>query len=588
MGNVLSFGNSFAFDSSELLSVSGSIEYPYIKIARLRSFTTLQIGAKTTESIEVRALLPFAKFDQLDSIAAIRSRLAFTLAGKNWGNFRIESIRQNIRFDGQIDATIAFGQTSAVVASGDFSTLPNAIGSFGLVDFLTAELLNPIGATLDYPTAVLARLQNFPKIQDAEDGLINVTLAMKFDRLYNISPTPITRLDTFRALGDTYSFYTLEIKGVDYGDYVLQRIAWDMQQLDGAGAAIAINCNLNLLQSPAFFPPRLPKIFSFLVNNVERVSALAPVLTSLTFQDPIDGGTSLLELEFDAEAADLPVEGDIIRIKFGYDQEGSLPSTNLLDTGLHRCDRPIRRYTPDVVTIGSQSYDYNLAVNTQQQVIFSQSTLSGILTVIAANFGLTLSTNAAAVVVGTAPNTTNNVEVSAGSYLELLQQLALDYGYAFRIKYGTLSFLDYDTLDTQGQTFGLTPTDCTAAEFTTKVKGTYRTAFFPAQTGTTASIVDTSIPNNDSLDFRPTPYYDDINAATRRSKGELRKYNRKRHEGTITIEGRYNAIAGINILLVSFRDPADNGTFQVNQATHKLTATGGWTTELDIRKVFLP
>lgn len=587
MSSVLGFGD-FLFDSSEVLSASGSIEYPYIKIQRLRSFTTLQIGAKTTESIEVRALLSFARFDVLDSLAAVRSRLTFSLAGKNWGSFRIESIRQSIRFDGQIDATITFGQTTAVVASGDFSTLPNAIGSFGLVDFLKEELLNPIGATLDYPTAVLARLQNFPKIQDAEDGLINLTLSMKFDKLYNINPAPVTRLDTFRALGDTYSFYTLLIKGVNYGDYVLQRIAWDVQQVDGAGAsAIAINCNLNLLQSPQFFPPRLPKIFSFLVNNIERVATLAPVLTSLTFQDPIDGGTSLLELEFDAEAAGLPVEGDIIRIKFGYDQEGSLPSTNLLDTGLHRCDRPIRRYTPDIVTIGSQSYDYSLSVNTIQQVIFSQSTLSGILTVIAANFGLTLSSNAAAVVVGTANDTTSNVVVSASTYLELLQQLALDYGYAFRIKYGTLSFQDYDTLDTQGQTFGLTPTDCVAAEFTTKVKGTYRTAFFPAQTGSSASVVDTSIPNNDSLDFRPTPYYDDINSAARRSKGELRKYNRKRHEGTITIEGRYNAIAGINILLVSFRDSSDNDTFQVNQATHKITATGGWVTELQIRKVFL-
>ena len=584
MGSVLTFGD-FLFDSSELLSISGSIEYPYIKIARLRSFTTLQIGAKTTESIELRALLTPARLDVLDSLAAVRSRSRLIIGGKNWGDFRIESLKESIRFDGNIQVTVGLGQTTAVTANGDFSSLPSSIGSFGIVDLLREELLNPLEYTLNYPSAVLARLQNFPKIQDAGDDTSEVALELKFDSLYNINPTPITRLDTFRALGDTYSFYTLIIKGVTYGDYVLRRIAWDITDLGAGGQINTISSSINLLESPQFFPPRLPKIFSFLVNNVEKVSTLANVVTSLTFQDPIDGGTSLLELEFDAEASGLPVEGDTIRIKFGYDQEGSLPSTNLLDTGLHRCDKPLRRYTPDTVTIGAQSYDYNLALNSQQSVVFTQQQLNNILTSIAGTFGLTFSGDPATVIVGTTDNTANNVSVSAGSYFELLQQLALDYGYAFRVKYGTLFFRDYDTLDAQSPSFGLTPTDCTAAEMTSKVRGTYRTAFFPYKTGS-ASLVDTSIPNNDSLDFRPSPYYQDVNSAVRRSKGELRKYNRQKQEGTITIEGRYDAIAGINIQLVSFRESVDNGVFQVNQATHKITATGGWLTELQIRKVF--
>lgn len=584
MSGIFSFGG-VTFDSSEVLKISGFIEYPYIKIARLRSYTTVQIGAKTTEVIEVRVLLTPEKFKDLDFNAAIASRRLLNFAGREWGRFRIESIARSIRFDGQMEVTVVFGQVFPAVAIADFKPVPDPVGKFGLFELGRSELLHPIKVKLDYPTAILARLQNYPKIQDAGDDLMEVSLALKFNEQYNIDPTPLERLLTAKALGDTYSFYTLTIKGVTYGDFVLKRIAWEMRQL-GLSRAITLDCNLDLLQSPNLVPPRLPKIFSFLLNGVEQVTALAPFLTSVTFQDLMDGGTTLLELEFDAEATGLPKEGDTIRLWFGYDQEGRLPNTNLVDTGLHRCDRPVRRYTPDTVSIGSQSYDYNLAINSQQRITFTSATLATIVSNIASAFNLGFSSNASVTVfAGTSPDTTSNVSVSADSYFELLQQLAQDYGYAFQLRYGTLFFRSFDSLSAVSYVFGLTPSDCLSTEFISKVKGTYRTAIFPHKTGAVTS-VDTTIPNNDGLDFRPSPFYHNQESALQRSIGELSKYNRSKLEATITIEGRFNAFASVNIQLVSFRENTDNGYFRITAATHKITATSGWTTELKLQKIF--
>lgn len=584
---ILNFGSfEFGIDgSTDLLFVSGSIEYPYKRIERLRNYTTLQITSKTTERIEVRSLMSPDSFQSLSDLAAFRTRDPMNLSGKNWGDFIIKNIRRQIRQDGKIEVDISFEQVAAVEAIGDFRILPSSIGTLGVVDFLKEELLDPLSLDLSYPTAKLERLQNFPKIQDAGDDLKEMSLSMRFDQLYNVDPNPLARLDTFRALGDNYSFYSLEIKEVDYGDYVIQAIAWEMPASQFiSGVAGTINMDLRLLQSPSFIPPRLPKIFSFLVNGVESVDAIAPNLTSLIYQEPIDGGTSLIDLEFDAEATGLPVEGDTIQIKFGYTQEGALPSTNLLDTGVHRCDLPIRRYTPDTISVGAQSYNYGLAINSQEEIVYTDFTLYDIVNSIAINFGLNLTTNASSIVAGTAQNTSNLVTVTGNSYFEILQQLAKDYGYAFFLKYNEIFFLSYTSLENNASQFGLTPTDCIRAEFKTKVKGTYRQAIFPHKSGS-ATVDDTNVVSNAILDFRPSPYYEDTSAALQRSTGELKKYNRSRHEGIIEIEGRPDAIAGINIQLVSFT--VDSAYYQINRAVHRITATSGWTTELEIRKIFI-
>lgn len=589
MTAILSFGSyQFGVEGVDLLFVSGSIRYPYIKIRRLRNYTTLQIAAKTSENIELRSLMSLAKFQELSDLAAVRPRSPITISGKNWGNFLISNIRRSVRSDGKIAVDVSFDQTEAVEAIGDFRILPNSIGTLGVVDFQKDELLSPYRLDLSYPSERLTRLQNFPNIQDAGDDLIDISLSMKFDTFYNQDPLPLKRLDTFRALGDNYSFYSLQLEDVDYGNYVIEAIAWEMpaSQFDPAGNAGIVNMDLRLLQSPAFLPPRLPRIFSFLVNGVEVVDTLAPNLTSLVYQDPLDGGTSILDLEFDTEASNIPTEGDTIRIKFGYDQEGSLPSTNLVDTGIHRCDLPVRRYLPDTITISAQSYNYGLALNSIEDVVFSGWQLNQIINEIAAIFALSTNSNAATIIAGTANTTSVIASVQADSYFDLLQQLARDYGYAFSLKYGEIKFLSYTSLENTPYSFGLTPTDCTKAEFRTKVKGTYRQAIFPHKSGS-ATVNDSSVVSNDILDFRPSPYYEDASAALQRSTGELRKYNRQRHEGTLAIEGKPNAIAGINILLSSFENASDNAYFQVNEVIHRLTATNGWTTEMKIRKIFV-
>lgn len=581
MGSIANLGD-FLVDSTEAIAISGSITYPYIKIARLRNYTTLQIGAKTTEEINLELQLTPERYDQLDLVAALRTKSTFNTGSKSWGKFQITRLSRTKSRTG-LRVSVQLGQTEAIATIGDFSPLPNPYGNFGLLDILKEELLDSINLSLEYPQVQLPRVQNFPKIQDAGDDLEEIELQLKFDALYNFSISPFKRLDTVRALGDFYSFYTLVLGGDGYGDFVLSKINWEINRQDKEGEAIALTASLSLLQSPVGFPPRLPIIVSFLVNGVEKVNTLAIAITSITFTDPITGGMSLLELEFDAEVAGVPSEGDTVQLKWRYSED---PAGNIVDTGIHKCDRPSRRYTPDVVTIGAQSFDYGLQLNSVQPITYSGFALSGIVQDIATRFGLTNVSDAVGITAGTSDIATGTVKVTGNSYLEILQAIASDYGYRTRIKYGSLIFQSYTGLESGGIRFSLTPGDCTSANFTTKVKGTYRQIFIPHKTGS-ATVTDTTIPHNDVLDMRsPNLFYQDLNAALQRSQGALKEFNTQRHTGQITIEGNYLAESGYNLNLVGWRDSTDNGKFQITQVVHKVSATTGWMTDLDIRKVY--
>lgn len=580
--SAATFG-AFIVDNSEAIAISGSIVYPYIKVERLRSYTTLQVAARTTEQISLDLRLSPDRFDILSSLASGRSRVSFMTGTKNWGKFQITALSRSLPSHvGLLKVQVELTQVEAIASTGDFTPLSEPFGSFGLLDILKQELLSSLDLSLDYPQVQLGRLQSFPKIQNAGDNLEVIVCALRFDTLYN-TVSPFKRLDTVRALADFYSFYSLVLGGVNYGDFVVDKINWELERQDKNGEAIALKCNLSLLQSPVGLPPRLPIITSLLVNGVEKVTGLAIAITSITYVDPITGGMSLLELEFDAEVAGIPVEGDTIRIMWKYQGESN---ATLMDTGLHKCDRPQRTYTPDVVSIGAQSFDFGLQLNSVQPITYNSSSLSGIVNNIASLFGLTAISDAATVTAGTTDTTTGTVKVTGSSYLEILNSIADDYGYRVRIKYGSLIFQSYAGLESGGARFSLTPSDCTSASFTTKVKGTYRQVFVPYKTGS-ATITDTSVAHNDILDLRsPNVYYQDVNSALARSAGALKEFNSQRHTGAIAIEGNYLAESGYNINLVSWRESVDNGKFQITKATHKISAQSGWMTELEARKVF--
>lgn len=579
---IANFG-SFYIEASELIKVSGQIDYPYIKFPRLRNYTTLQIAAKTREKIDLQLVFTDNaqdRNDELETLGALRSQSTLNIGSKNWGKYQIESISRSVDFGNRQEVTVTLTQTEQITPTGDFGLQTNVIGNYGLFSIKREELLEGVKWDLNYPTIELERLQSFPKIQNAGDDLKELQAKLRFDESYNAYP--MLRLDTIRVLADFYVFYNLTVLGIDYGDYVVKSLAWEYKLLTSIGDAKQLDVTVSLLQSPTGLPPKLPVIDSILVNGIQKVLELGGGINSITFEDALDNN-SLLEIEFDAAVTGIPGEGDTIRIVWKYSGDA-----NVLDTGLMMCDRPLRKYTPDTVTVGAQSLNWTSTIDTQQYISYSNTQLNTIVSAIASTYSLTLTSNAATIIAGVAPNTSSAVLVEGNSYYEILTDLARDYGYAIRLRYDKLFFQSISGLETAATQFLLTPTDCLSAEFIQKVRDTYSQAIFPYKgINTSATVVDSSSPAGSILDFRTgNQFWNDATAAIARSSGELKFYNTKRHTGTIGIEGRWDATASNNIQLAGFDNVSDNGKFMINKATHSLSATQGWQTQLEIRKVF--
>lgn len=566
----------FEFDHTEILTVSGNESYLYDQKIKLRGFPRLQWSQLPRTEIEINAVLSESRLASLLAISATRTRASLILGFKDWGSCRISRISAQRRSDGKRRVTVSFDQVGADSFIVIKYTPANIIAVLGNIDVDLRELLtrnNRTEYSYTAPTVSPIRAKQVYQDGDSSDPLDRYELALRLNE--QITQDIWARIDEFRGQAIQHEAIAFTLQGDNLGSAAITELSWSIDVFKGL-EPLEAECRLSLLSSPLAVTK--PLISSFFVNGVSSPS-LIPSIVSLTYTDPASGGSSLLEVTFDESASGLPVRGDTIQAVIKYESD-----TIGLDTGLHRCDRPIRDYNPQTVTIGSQSYDYDLTIGSQETVVFTGAFLDDIVNDIATAFGLAANEDAEHVVVGSTNDVSTNVTIQAGSFFEMLQQLAVDYGYSFRLKYGILSFIDYDTLDTQAAAFSLTPSDCLSARFTSRIDGVFRTAFFPHKTGV-ASVVDSSVPTQDELDFRPSPYYENVDSAFRRSRGELRKRNNSRHEASITIEGTRLAVGGTSINLVSFSDPSDNATYRIARATHNISASG-WNTDLDLEKIY--
>ena len=339
--------------------------------------------------------------------------------------------------------------------------------------------------------------------------------------------------------------------------------------------------------------PDKPIIKSVVLNSVNITNAIVPDILSLTYTDLLEAGASTFDLEIRNKGRSLatpPTMGDYLEIKFGY--QGSVSEVN---TGTCRVDDVIREYGHDTLRIGARAYDYGIGlksnVGSSGKIIFQNSTLRSIVQTIASQFSLTLvgTSSISTEVVGTTATlgSSNIVTESGDTWLDLAQKLAVKYGYAFNLKLGQMLFRSYDSLNAQGYSVLLTSTDLVPRpRFRENIVGNYQKATVASKTGTTVTLTDNTIPGvRDTVDLTSEGYYNSINNAVLRATGAIIESNKDRHIGQVKIPGNPNAIAGNNAYITTL-DDRDEGMYGIDRAVHTLSASEGWTVQLDLRKIF--
>lgn len=336
--------------------------------------------------------------------------------------------------------------------------------------------------------------------------------------------------------------------------------------------------------------PDRPVIKRVVLNAVNITNLIKSDIVSLTYTDLLEAGASTFDLELrnlHNNMNPLPQMGDYMEIRFGF--EGSATEVN---TGTHRIDDVVREYGHDTARVGARAWDYGIGLKTKGAIVYTNQSLRAIIQDVANRFNLTVvgTDTISTELVGTSSVTGSSSPVTVRndqSWLSFLQELAVKYGYFFNLKFGQLVFRSIRSLNAVPTIGVISETDMIPRpRFRENISGNYSKAIALSRTGITMTVQDNTSPGvTDQIDLSNEGFYSSPNAAFLRGLGAVLESNKDRHIGQVKVPGRTTLIAGNNFNVIGL-DNRDNGIYAIDRAVHTISPADGWTTQLDLRRIF--
>ncbi|NER48279.1 MAG: hypothetical protein F6J92_16570, partial [Symploca sp. SIO1A3] len=250
-----------------------------------------------------------------------------------------------------------------------------------------------------------------------------------------------------------------------------------------------------------------------------------------------------------------------------------------LSPGRFYLDRVELSSPPDVINLQAINRPLNLALRTKKTRTFSNLSLTGIVSAIATEHGLSIS--------GIRENITFiNWEQKDKSDLEFLMDLAKDFDHVFRFDdQGRIYFQSWELLDNATNTWDFDKDDILQSpslRFTQSNNGTYQS--FQAEYGTsgeTAILLDDFVFSTDTL--KGSIVYEDFEQARLGARALWRRSNSLSRLVEFAIEGDGRVKLGNNFSLTGYG--VFDGNYQIQELRNSLS-NNGWVTEIKGRKLY--
>ena len=320
-----------------------------------------------------------------------------------------------------------------------------------------------------------------------------------------------------------------------------------------------------------------PKIV--VTYNGKNISEdLQPFALGLTYTDKVKGETD--EISLSVEDADgrwrytwLPVKGDKIEVSLALDGF-------VLPCGVFTVDEIELTGPPDVVNIKGLAVPITSSLRTKKSYAHENKKISQIAKTVADANGLT--------VLGTIePDIV--VEKSTQfreSDLAYLKRLGSQFGMIFSVRGETLVFTSIYRLEAGSSVATLTRAELiryTLKDSTDKIYKAAKVAYHNPDNQTTVSGETTETVDGvgDTLEIRTRA--DNRGQAEAMTKAALHDANTRQQAGTITVSGNLVLVSGSNFTLTGMGRLS--GVYHITGSTHNITPSGGYSTDLEVKKV---
>lgn len=321
-----------------------------------------------------------------------------------------------------------------------------------------------------------------------------------------------------------------------------------------------------------------------LTYNQRNITAdLTPFKVSVAYTDNLDGDESD-SIELSLEDADgrwwqawYPSKGDQINLRIGYEGE------SLADCGNFEVDEIEIEGPPSEVRIRALAAGVMKPLRTRQGKAYENTTLAGLVRDVAARHKLT--------VVGTIePIPIQRVTQLHEEDLKFLKRVAREYGYAFNVRGGKLTFYRLDELRAAGAVQVIRIGDLAKYAFRDKVKDTPKRARVAYHDPKSKKVVAYDMDSDGEVVSKPSADTLKLNSrveshaqAKAKTKAALARAGDEATTATFTLWGNPKLVAGMNVELDGFGKLS--GRYQIARSRHELSRSSGYTTEIEVRRV---
>jgi phage protein D len=341
-------------------------------------------------------------------------------------------------------------------------------------------------------------------------------------------------------------------------------------------------------------------VFVLIYEQKNITADITPYVLAVTYIDHVSGESDELEVELeDADGrwrdAWYPGKGDQLALKIGY------ADAPLLSCGSFEIDEIEFRGPPSTVSIRALSTGIKKSVRTRVGRAYENTTLAGIAARIAKRNKLTLVGKIRDIRI-------DRVTQYQERDVEFLTRLANEYGYAFKIVGAKLVFTELADLRDGKAVVVLKPTDLVSHSLRDKIKDIYQEAKVKYHDPKTKKLVVYGVKGDqvgvvgetqtaakgNKTSGQPTSG-DTLKLASRagskaaaqaKAQAALEAANLQQTGGGLTIIGNPKLVAGVNFELAGFGKLS--GKFFIDSARHRLERGGGYSTELEVKRVALP
>lgn len=317
--------------------------------------------------------------------------------------------------------------------------------------------------------------------------------------------------------------------------------------------------------------------FKVIYEGKDITEDLSRALIMVTYTDHVTGEADEIEIKLDDtdalwRSSWYPKKGDQIKLEIG--------TGPVLDCGVFEVDELELSGPPDLVTIHGIGAGVTKAVRTKKSVAYENQTVTQIVQTVADR-------NSLSVVMPdkfdiTLPRVTQNKETD----LSFLNRLGASYGAAFSLRGTTVTFVKRATLEAANAIKTITRQDLTKYGFKDKTFETYAKAKLGFHDPGEAEVIETDVDGGE-IESEDTLLVDDSAYsqvdAEAKSEAALDNKNKKETEARITVEGDPSLVSGLNFDLTGMGELS--GTYHIEASGHKIDRNGGYTTDLELKRV---